>query len=192
MAAIGDSGAVAKLESAKQGTGSAGGFQGPGSPGGLDETPGRTTDRLLHDWRRAHKRCAVYLSQLGFPEADATLIAGEAIARAVSRESWEADGDAYSEALRAMREIIVERYAEDMATRHGIDAFTAWRAAVAAGNAGDRNPAILDGSMPSIKRGSMPRAELERRFFRPQTETLSADEELHRDGDDPRHDKPGE
>src|SRR5690349_15066060 len=102
---------------------------------GFDETPsaqpggseGGASDsqRLLHDWKRAHKRCVAYLSHLGLSEDDAILIAGDAIQRAVSRDTWEANGDAYSEALRAMREIVVEKNGEAIATKHGIDPFTA-------------------------------------------------------------------
>jgi membrane glycosyltransferase len=176
MTAIGDMGAVQKPDS---------GSPTESDAGSSDETSFVNTDRLLHDWRRAHGRCVLYLTRLGISEDEAVLLAGEAIARAVSREGWEAGADAYSEALRAMREIVVERRGGGVPTKNGIDEFTAWCAAVAAGAPGDEEPAVLDGSMPSIERGQMPRAALERRFFRPRTEILSADEALHDEHGEP-------
>jgi membrane glycosyltransferase len=178
MAAIGETGAASSDE--------ARGFDGAPASGSASShsvaSGGEVSrNRLLHDWRRAHRRCVLYLSHLGLSEDEATLIAGEAIARAVSREDWEAGGDAYSEALRAMREIVLERQGEAIATRHGIDPFTAWRAAVAAGDSEKSDPPVLCGSMPPIERGQMPRATLERRFFRPRTEVLEADEAAHAD-----------
>jgi membrane glycosyltransferase len=188
MAASSDSGAVASSDG-----GAALATEGAGS----GDSPAVPTDRLLHDWRRAHSRCVLYLTRLGFSEDESVLVAGEAISRAVAREGWEAGADAYSEALRAMREIVVEKYGGAIETKDDIDAFTAWCAAVAAGAPGDEEPAVLDGSMPPIKRGFMPRAALERRFLRPQTDVLSADEAHHHEDTAPgdEHvfaDKPGE
>src|SRR5205085_3535336 len=140
-------------------------------------------ERLLHDWRRAHQRCALYLSHLGVDEKTSREIAQASISRAVERESWEPGGDAYSEALRAMREIVVEHFALTEAVAKqagcaGLDPFTAWRVVRAAGRTSASDPSAAPiASMPPILRGSMPRAKLERRFFRPQVAKARAHDE---------------
>jgi len=139
-----------------------------------------TPERLLHDWRRAHRRCLDYLAHLGVDDDAGQEIAGEAIARAVAREGWEAGGNAYSEALRAMRELVVERFPRsEAAACADLDDFTAWRVDAAAGvdAAASSGPHGKIAAMPPILRGEMPRAKLERRFFRPRTDVLSADEQ---------------
>lgn len=135
-------------------------------------------ERLLHDWRRAHRRCLAYMTHLGLPEVARQDLAQEAIRRAVEREGWEAGADAYSEALRAMRELVVERFPRHADTGCAdLDEFTSWRVAAAADGGPDapksRGPIA---PTPPILRGQMPRAALQRRFFRPRTEVLSEDE----------------
>ncbi|HXC52156.1 MAG TPA: glucans biosynthesis glucosyltransferase MdoH [Candidatus Limnocylindrales bacterium] len=151
----------------------------PSATRAVSEALAAAPERLLHDWRRAYRRSVEYLSHLGVDEKTSAEIAQDAISRAVERESWEAGGDAYSEALRAMREIVVERYPR--ATAAGcadLDPFTAWRVAAAAGRTGDSSATSAPvASMPPILRGSMPRAKLERRFFRPQVAKARADVE---------------
>ena len=56
MAASIDSGAVASSDSAELASAASG------------DSPTVPTDRLLHDWRRAHRRCVLYQSRLGIPE----------------------------------------------------------------------------------------------------------------------------
>ena len=115
----------------------------PSATRAVSEALAAAPERLLHDWRRAHKRSAEYLLHLGVSEATSREIAQDAISRAVERESWEPGADAYSEALRAMREIVIERLASTsraagLETCRDLDEFTAWRVAAAAGrtNAG--------------------------------------------------------
>ncbi|HEY2776024.1 MAG TPA: glucans biosynthesis glucosyltransferase MdoH [Candidatus Binatia bacterium] len=135
--------------------------------------------RLLHDWRSAHHRCLDYLLRLGMAEREARPLASEAVARAISREDWQEGADAYSEALRSMRELVVEKLPRDAeAPCPGVDDFTAWRADVAASggeSAAAKKASVV--SMPPILRGQMPRAALQRHFFRPRTDRLSADEQ---------------
>jgi membrane glycosyltransferase len=146
---------------------------------GFTDAMAASPERLLHDWRRAHLRVREYLELLEIDDAVANGIAQDAVTRAVSREDWEPGADAYSEALRAMREIVVERIPRNVEdVPKPCDPFVAWRVATAAGNAAApapkrRGPLAM---MPSILRGFMPRARLERRFFRPRTAVLSADE----------------
>ncbi|MFN2375610.1 MAG: glucans biosynthesis glucosyltransferase MdoH [Candidatus Binatia bacterium] len=132
-------------------------------------------ERLLHDWRRVQRRCSLYLAHLGFDEAARAGLASEAVSRAVTRQAWEQGDDAYAEALKALREILLERFPE-RAARHceSVDEFTAWRVGTAAG--GGAAPEAQVATMPPILRGAMPRAALERRFLRPRTELLEADE----------------
>jgi membrane glycosyltransferase len=149
-------------------------------------------ERLLQDWRRAHRRCRDYLSHLGLPEDAREDIAQEAVARAVAREGWEAGADAYSETLRAMRELVVERFPRRVdAGCADLGDFTAWRLAAAA-DGGPPSPGPV-ATMPPILRGAMPRATLERRFFRPRTEVLSEDERaVSEDAEGAESAKPGD
>ena len=162
------------------------------APGGSQGSP----ERLLHDWKRAHRRCATYLGHLGMDEETARGIAQDAIARAVERESWEEGGDAYSESIRAMREIVVERRPRTGKNSGAdLDPFTEWRVDAASGcTAGADCEPVRVATMPPILRGFMPRAKLERRFFRPQIAKARADVEvqpgLHEEEGDEA--KPGE
>ncbi len=156
----------------------------PGDDAGsrrVHEVRPASPERVLHDWRRVQKRCAQYLTHLGVAAAEAGGIAADAIARAIAREDWLDGSDAYSEGFRAMHEIVIERFGGgDSPTCNDLDAFTAWRASTVAGESSRpaAQPApVLRGSMPPILRGFMPRAKLERRFLRPRTAMLRADEE---------------
>jgi len=166
----------------------------PTSPRGLSEALTTAPERLLHDWRRAHGRCFDYLTQLDLSEDDARQIAKEAMSRAVSREGWEDGADAYSETLRAMRELVVERFPRsDAAACAGLEDFSEWRLQMAATPAKPDQPRQAPvAMMPPIVRGSMPRAKLERRFLRPQVARERAKEErVLLDDERARADKPG-
>lgn len=142
-------------------------------------------ERLLHDWRSAHARCLEYLEDLGIPEDTAQDIAQQAISEAVTRDGWEAGADSYSEALRSMREIVLQRFpAPDSALRRDLEPFTAWRHDVAAndhlGGATKPDPARQAvAATPPIVRGSMPHATLSRRFRRPLAGPLAEEEAAH-------------
>lgn len=174
------------------------------APGDFAESLLATPERLLHDWRRVHQRCLEYLSRLGLADQQRDQIAQEAISRAALREEWEPNSDAYSEAMRATRELLLEKHpsAIDRACDQ-IDDFTAWRVAAATeGSAAPSDHSDLDAqrddaprgalsSMPPILRGEMPRAKLERRFLRPRTDVLQADEEAQASANQTANDKPG-
>ncbi|HYC55771.1 MAG TPA: glucans biosynthesis glucosyltransferase MdoH [Candidatus Binatia bacterium] len=129
-------------------------------------------ERLLHDWKHAHKRCVAYLTMLGMAAAEAESIAAAAVQAAITRESWESGGDAFSEALRAMREIVLERHPLSTPAPDGVDAFTAWRlqTAACAGDDVALEPQGLPRATPPLAKRWMPLAKLERRFSRPRTE----------------------
>src|SRR5439155_25909473 len=63
--------------------------------------------RILHDWREVHTRALAYLAALGLdPQEDAPL-AARAVERALT-QPWERAGDALSETLRALRQLVQE------------------------------------------------------------------------------------
>ena len=135
-------------------------------------------ERLLHDWKRAHRRCLDYLVHLELEGALLQEIAQAAVSRAAMRKDWAPHGDAFSESLRALREVVLERFPIPQGEGDdGVDEFTMWRAGVASGGQpGSATPHGRLDSMPPIVRGEMPRAKLKRHFTRPRTDVLAADE----------------
>ncbi len=130
------------------------------SPAPERPAPGRlqvTADRLLQDWKTAHARAHVYLAALGLSRGEKARFADAAVARAVEG-TWEADGDAVSETLRAVRELVQE----SGGTRHG--GFLDWRLGRLFPGV-EPTPRCDDGtvaSTPAIRRGSMIHEPVER------------------------------
>jgi membrane glycosyltransferase len=128
--------------------------------------------RLLQDWKEAHERALAYLAALRAPEGDRDTLATEAIERALNHASWRAGSNAVTETLRAVRELVSERYpAAPGCDEHGLDQFTAWRLATSAGQQGRETPISLplrDGrlwSAPKLTRRAMVPEHIERRFL---------------------------
>lgn len=127
-------------------------------------------ERLLQDWKLAHERARAYLAALALPDDEATALAAAAVERAVNRPRWDDGGDALTETLRAVRELLLERdaAAAPAAAGAGVDAFAAWRLARATGRAVAALPLCASRfwSGPRITRRSMEPEWIERRFLR--------------------------
>src|SRR5437899_4867348 len=132
--------------------------------------------RILHDWREVHTRALAYLAGLGLdPQEDAPL-AGRAVERALT-QPWERAGDALSETLRALRQLVQEERPGTAPPEGAPDGFLAWRLARALGG---RSPwsdtpgrraetATGNGllrSMPELSRRAMVSEPIERRLLR--------------------------
>src|SRR2546429_2437302 len=88
--------------------------------------------RILHDWREVHTRALAYLAALGLdPQEDAPL-AARAVERALT-QPWERAGDALSETLRALRQLVQEERPGTAPPEGAPDGFLAWRLARALG-----------------------------------------------------------
>jgi len=87
-------------------------------------------ERLVQNWRQAHRRAVAYAEALGIGAAARERLATQAVARAVGRDAWEPGGDAIAETLRALRELVVEGDGVDaLLRRGGVEEFTTWRLA---------------------------------------------------------------
>jgi membrane glycosyltransferase len=123
-------------------------------------------DRVLQDWKAVHVRALAYLDALGVPESGREDVAAESIARALRAQSWQAGSDAIIETLRALRQVVPERYPNGRPPASAaMDEFLAWRLeeAIAGGSADAgcsaaalprRHSGVLS-SMPTLNRGSM-------------------------------------
>src|SRR5438552_809540 len=101
---------------------------GPARDRDLSEPGGR----ILHDWREVHTRTLAYLAALGLdPQEDAPL-AARAVERALT-QPWERAGDALSETLRALRQLVQEERPGTAPPEGAPDGFLAWRLARALG-----------------------------------------------------------
>src|SRR5438445_2743173 len=133
--------------------------------------------RILHDWREVHTRALAYLAALGLDAREHAPLAARAVERALT-QPWERAGDALSETLRALRQLVQEERPATARPPEGApDGFLAWRleralagrppwsdppgrpAGVAAGNG-------LPRSMPELSRRAMVSEPMERRFLR--------------------------
>ncbi len=129
-------------------------------------------DRLVQNWQLAFARALAYLEALRVPPSACHALASEAVERAVGRAEWDAGGDATSETLRGLRELLVEREAPPAAVRGGLEPFLAyrlWRALSGAGTPAADGPSIGGGrlwSMPRITRLPMAPEWIERRVLR--------------------------
>jgi hypothetical protein len=66
-----------------------------------------TAERLLQDWKQAHRRAVAYLEALGVASEARDDIARRAVERAVEKPEWPAGATAISETLAALRELLV-------------------------------------------------------------------------------------
>jgi len=133
--------------------------------------------RILHDWREAHTRALAYLAALGLGAEEDAPLAARAVERALT-QPWERAGDALSETLRALRQLVQEERPGTARPPEGApDGFVAWRleralegrspwsdtpgppAGIAAGDGPLR-------SMPELSRRAMVSEPIERRFLR--------------------------
>ena len=134
-------------------------------------------DRILHDWKEARGRALAYLGALGLEAQEHAPLAARAVERALT-EPWERGGDAVSETLRVLRQLVQEEHPGAARPPEGApDAFLAWRleralAGRSAGRHGAGRPAGTaagDGplrSMPELSRRAMVSEPIERRFLR--------------------------
>src|SRR5436190_10857847 len=116
-------------------------------------------DRLLQDWKAAHERARAYAAALRLPVGEWARLADAAVARAVER-SWLPGGDAITETLRALRELV--------ATRDDAGAYLSWRLARLLPRSAGATAALHDrvlASMPEIRRGTMVHEAVERRIW---------------------------
>ena len=145
----------------------------PGSEPHLSVPAGR----ILHDWKEAHGRALAYLTALGLEPREHAPLAARAVERALM-QPWEPGGDAVSETLRALRQLVLE---EQPGGAHppegGADRFLAWRLArtlegnAAGGDGAGRSAATAVGdcpfrAMPPLSRRPMVSEPIERRFLR--------------------------
>src|SRR6266404_4387847 len=133
--------------------------------------------RILHDWKDAHGRALAYLAALGLEAQERAPLAARAVERALT-EPWERGGDAVSETLRVLRQLVQKEHPGAARPPEGApDAFLAWRleralAGRSAGRGGAGRPAGTaagDGplrSMPELSRRAMVSEPIERRFLR--------------------------
>jgi len=113
------------------------------------------TGRLVQDWKAAHARAHAYLDALDVAPGERDALVTEAVAQAL-RERWQPGGDAVSETMRALRELVP-----------GGEDFLAWRTARLV--AGTRTTPARDGAFcatPPIARTSMVSERIHRRFSR--------------------------
>ncbi len=129
-------------------------------------------ERLFHDWRAAHERAVAYLGALGVSEGERTALAAAAVERAL-HQPWDATSGAIAETLRAVRQLVRERWPAALAV--DADAFVGWRVARAlAGRDPAAEPAlsaspVRDGvvrSGPPVTRGRMVPEPIDRRLVR--------------------------
>ena len=125
----------------------------------------------------AHERALGYLQALGLPEQEREPVARAAIERAL-QQPWEADGEAVSETLRALRTLLPERYPATPRPWDGwMDAFLAWRldtylaGRFEDGAAAPSPPALprcggAFAAMPKLARRAMVPEQIERRVLR--------------------------
>ncbi len=148
------------------------------------------SERLLQDWKEAYERAVAYLEALGVLEPEGAPLAGAAVERALQHEPWGADSDAVAETLRALRQLVPERYpAQPRGWLVHADEFLAWRLDAylsgrfrsaaprggqtegAAAPGAPPSPAVTlrDGvfsSMPRLARRAMLPQKIERRILR--------------------------
>jgi membrane glycosyltransferase len=155
---------------------------------------GLSAARLLQDWRAAHGRALAYLEALGVPEDEHEDLIVAAVERALTRDAWGVGSDAIAETLRALREVLVDRWpvAGPSLGPSVEDAFVAWRlgglahptpapssepdeaarcedAAFRQAPAAAGVPPLEDGALrstPPITRGAMTPELIERGFLR--------------------------
>ncbi|HUI25124.1 MAG TPA: glucans biosynthesis glucosyltransferase MdoH, partial [Candidatus Kryptonia bacterium] len=137
--------------------------------------PAVSPERLLHDWRGAYERAVDYVHALGIPEHEHRALATAAAERALQRETWEPGSTALVETLRALYELLPERY--PVAARPpgatATDEFLAWRLDRTLGerfraDAGARAKVTRGGafgSMPQLTRRAMVPEHIERGVF---------------------------
>src|SRR5437899_12867559 len=83
--------------------------------------------RILHDWKEAHGRALAYLAALGLEAQEHAPLAARAVERALT-EPWERGGDAVSETLRVLRQLVQEEHPGAARPPEGApDGFLAWR-----------------------------------------------------------------
>jgi len=133
--------------------------------------------RILHDWKEAHTRARAYLAALGLDAHDHGALAARAVERALT-QPWETGGDAVSETMRALRQLVQEERPGAARPPEGApEGFLPWRLERAFGGRSPRsdNPgrpagiAAGDGllrSMPELSRRAMVSEPIERRFLR--------------------------
>ncbi len=125
-------------------------------------------ERLLQDWKTAHARAHAYLAALGLSRGEKARFADAAVARAVEG-TWEAEGDAVSETLRAVRELVQESAAgpggDGAGGRHG--GFLGWRLGrlFAGVEPAPRREGDTLASAPDVRRASMIHEPIERRLL---------------------------
>ncbi len=114
-----------------------------------------TPERLLQDWKQAHRRAVAYLEALDWPANERAPLATDAVARAAAAP-WEAGSDAVAETLDALRTLLAT-WAPDLppaapsTAAVSDDAFRTWRLA----RAGMPAAAPRLGAMPTLLRGTM-------------------------------------
>jgi membrane glycosyltransferase len=134
--------------------------------------------RLLQDWKGAHARAVAYLAALEVPEDERDALAREAVARAFTSEPWEATSEAIEVTLRALRDVLAERFpATPRPWDAAMDDFLAWRldAALSGCFAPDETARALTtlpahddrfAPAPKLTRGAMVPERSERRVLR--------------------------
>ncbi|MGD9765515.1 MAG: glucans biosynthesis glucosyltransferase MdoH [Candidatus Binatia bacterium] len=128
-------------------------------------------ERLVQDWRVAFERALAYLDALKYADGAREALATEAVERAISRPEWAPGGDAVSETLRALREVVVERDTSVSSASATLEPFLGYRLARALGRStAELNDLPVSGgrlwSMPRIMRQRMVPEWIERRFLR--------------------------
>ena len=123
-------------------------------------------DKLLQDWKEAHARSLAYLAALGIPQRDHDALAGDAIAGALHAQPWATTSDAVTETLRALQQVLPERYPISRLPAPAMDAFLSWRFDAALSGRFSARPVTttaalpqrssgVPSSMPMLTRGSM-------------------------------------
>ena len=144
----------------------------PATPLRREETAGVRVfevpaDKLLQDWKEAHARALAYLDALGIPPTEREALTADAIARALRAQPWELTSSAVAETLRALRQVLPERYPiSRRPLAPAMDEFLAWRLDAAlsgrfsaqakptAAALPQRRSGVLS-SMPPLSRGPM-------------------------------------
>ena len=153
----------------------------PPGGGGEENRPLQVSpERLLQDWKEAHRRVHLYLLACGVAPAECEALAQRAIAAALDEPQWPAGSDAVRETLGAARRLLAETPPASFAGGGAPDGSGARTVELASGDTFARAalgawiaragatppPETPFAATPRLARGRMVPEQMERRFIR--------------------------
>ncbi|GIW43971.1 MAG: glucans biosynthesis glucosyltransferase H [Candidatus Binatia bacterium] len=126
-------------------------------------------ERLYQDWAAARTRALRYCEALGLEPEQAKNLADAAVRRAIERPEWPPGSTAIRETLRALREIVVERWPPPADSFPALPDELRWRLERWLGSAERTRVPLRNGyptSHQALRRRHMRPEPVERRFWR--------------------------